>query len=90
MALSRVLRAVNWTDAAHVARIPAMLMEWAPITPLDAFEILSCGFPSKVVRLFAVRVLNSLSGMTVVFFLFPPDASNGWDGCLSLCECVCE
>ena len=49
-ALPRVLMAVDWCNSVEVSEMHQLLKKWAPLSPLDAMELLSPGFPDTLVR----------------------------------------
>ncbi|MES1909047.1 MAG: hypothetical protein MHM6MM_001859 [Cercozoa sp. M6MM] len=58
-ALTKFLRAVDWTSESQSKEALKLMRQWAPIGAADALELLSPQFTHKSVRSFAVEVLRN-------------------------------
>ncbi|KAH3763554.1 phosphatidylinositol-4,5-diphosphate 3-kinase [Pelomyxa schiedti] len=69
-ALSKFLLSVNWANRAQVSEAHRLLKEWAPISHVQALQLLGGEFADATVRAFAVNSLESVSdGMLSDFLL---------------------
>lgn len=68
-ALSKCLRAVDWStnNAAH--DVADMLRLWAPLTPEHALDLLDAGFMDAHIRAHAVKALEDLNDNKLISYL---------------------
>eukprot|EP01133_Synstelium_polycarpum_P015439 gene15439-18312_t len=59
--LAKFLASVNWVDPDQTAEAYRLMHEWAPLTPVQALELLDARFADNNVRSFAINTLNSFT-----------------------------
>ncbi|XP_041367790.1 phosphatidylinositol 4-phosphate 3-kinase C2 domain-containing subunit alpha-like [Gigantopelta aegis] len=69
MLLPRILQAAHSWDWASLSEIYALLRDWKPVEPMQAFEMLLPEFPDLRVREFAVKSLGQMKPDDLVEFL---------------------
>ncbi len=69
-ALPKLLRCVDWTDAAEAAAAAELMRNWAPLAPAGALELLSPAFEGALpARAHAVACLAAASDDDIAAFL---------------------
>lgn len=68
-ALPKFLQSVNKTDRVAIQEMHRLLIEWAPITPVEALELLDARFADQEVRKYAVSHLEELTNAEVEDYL---------------------
>lgn len=58
--LPKLLRCGKWNDKDDIAEMTVLLMNWPPICPFKALELLDYAYPDPMVRTFAVNCLRSI------------------------------
>lgn len=68
-ALSKCLRAIDWSTNESAHEVADMLRNWAPLTPEDALEILDSGFADQTIRAHAVNFLEHMGDDKLASYL---------------------
>ena len=68
-ALTKFLKAVDWSDASEAERAVELMHEWEPIDHADALELLSKSFTHPAVRRYAVQRLETASDDELCLYL---------------------
>jgi hypothetical protein len=68
-ALAKVLTSVTWTKSEDVQEAHRMLTYWAPLSPVEALELLDAYFADEAVRQYAVQRLHQFSAEELMTYL---------------------
>ncbi|ELP85883.1 phosphatidylinositol 3-kinase, putative [Entamoeba invadens IP1] len=68
-ALSRVVRAVDFSDQEEVLELHRLLQKWPLIEPSHALELLDFHYPDEEVRIYALKCIDAMKDYELVDFL---------------------
>jgi hypothetical protein len=67
--LPKLLLSVDWLNKSAVAEIHRMLLDWKPLEPVKALELLDFKYADSQTRAFAVKCLQSMSDWELEHYL---------------------
>jgi len=68
-ALTKFLKCVDWSDPAEAKTAVQLMLEWAPIGPATALELLTPSFTNSDVRRYAVTILAQVDDEELLLYL---------------------